>query len=85
MPVPLVPPVQSVQSVPLGRGVPLRRRPIKQRHPFDIYADQLDTLRDLALEERKLGGMGSMSAMVREALDDFIAKRTGLAATAPPQ
>jgi hypothetical protein len=45
---------------------------MKQRHPFDIYQDQYDTLKQMALEERKQGGVGSMSAMVREALDSFI-------------
>jgi hypothetical protein len=47
---------------------------MKQRHPFDIYADQLDSLRERSLEERKQGGIGSMSAMVREAIDDYLAK-----------
>ncbi len=47
---------------------------MKQRHPFDIYNDQYDALKQLALEDRMRGGVGSMSAMVREAIDDFIAK-----------
>jgi len=47
---------------------------MKQRHPFDIYNDQYDALKQLALEDRMRGGAGSMSAMVREAIDDFIAK-----------
>jgi len=33
------------------------------------------TLQQLALEERMRGGIGSMSAMVREAIDDLIKKR----------
>src|SRR5882762_5828884 len=45
------------------RGTPPRRK-IKQRHPFDIYEDQLEELRKISLEERMLGGVGSMSAMV---------------------
>jgi hypothetical protein len=48
---------------------------MKQRHPFDIYQDQYDSLQRLALEERKQGGVGSMSAMVREALDWIIAEK----------
>ena len=52
---------------------PVRR--MKIRHPFDLYQDQVETLRQLALEERKRGEQGSMSAMVREAIDTFIAKR----------
>jgi hypothetical protein len=46
---------------------------MKSRHPFDIYQDQYEALRELSLEERKQGGIGSMSAMVRQALDTFIA------------
>jgi hypothetical protein len=52
---------------------------MKQRHPFDIYHDQYETLKQLAEDERRQGGVGSMSAMVREAIDKFIAtqKRKG--------
>lgn len=76
-----VPPTTPSDPVPPVRGVPLvplptaRKRIIKQRHPFDIYQDQYDALRDLATEDRKQGGFGSMSAMVREALDTLIAQR----------
>jgi hypothetical protein len=48
---------------------------MKQRWPVDIYQDQYDSLKQLSLEERKQGGIGSMSAMVREALDKLIAER----------
>jgi hypothetical protein len=48
---------------------------MKSRHPFDIYEDQYHSLLDLSLQERMQGGKGSMSAMVREALDAFIEKR----------
>ena len=50
---------------------PVRR--FTRRHAFDIYDDQLASLRQLALEERMDGGTGSMSQMVREAIDRFIA------------
>ena len=67
----IVPPVLPVRDVP----PPLSdRRKMKQRHPFDIYNDQYEELKQLALEDRMRGGAGSMSAMVREAIDDFIAK-----------
>lgn len=59
--------------VPPVRGT--SRRKIKTRHPFDIYEDQVETLRQLSYEDRMRGGTGSQSAMVREAIDDFIAKR----------
>ncbi len=45
------------------------------RHPFEVYQDQLEDLRQLALEERMRGEIGSMSLMVREALDRLIAER----------
>ena len=67
-----VPPVRGVPLVPPAKGA---KRIMKQRHPFDIYRDQYDALQELALEERKQGGIGSMSAMVREALDTLIATR----------
>ena len=70
-----VPPVRVVPPVPRVRDVPPTKRIMKQRHPFDIYQDQYQALQELALEERKQGGIGSMSAMVREALDQLIAAR----------
>jgi hypothetical protein len=60
-----------------GRGVlpvPTSKRKIKSRHAFDIYEDQVEVLQKLSLEDRMRGGAGSMSAMVREAIDDYIAK-----------
>lgn len=49
-------------------------RKMKPRHAFDIYQDQFETLRQLALEDRMRGGPGSMSAMVRRAIDDYISQ-----------
>jgi hypothetical protein len=66
-PVRPVPPVREIPS-----AIPARRK-IKPRHPFDIYEDQDAALRELAVEDRMRGGSGSMSRMVREAIDDFIA------------
>ena len=80
-PVPPVPPVRVVPSALLERPVrpvlpvPPKKRIMKQRHPSDIYQDQYDSLKQLADEERRQGGVGSMSAMVRAALDIYIAKR----------
>jgi hypothetical protein len=70
-PVPVVPPVLPVPPVP---GVP-PKRVMKERWPVNIYHDQYRSLKDLAAEERKQGGLGSMSAMVREAIDKLIAER----------
>jgi hypothetical protein len=53
---------------------PMRKRKIKSRHSFDVYEDQVEKLQRLALDDRMRGGAGSMSAMVREAIDDYISK-----------
>lgn len=45
------------------------------RRTFDLYEDQLAYLTRASLEDRLAGGEGSMNAMVRAALDAFIAKR----------
>jgi hypothetical protein len=67
--------MRPAQSIQAGKETP--RRKIKTRHPFDIYEDQLEELRKLSMEDRMQGGFGSMSAMVREALDAYIAKKRG--------
>jgi hypothetical protein len=51
------------------------KRPVKPRHGFDIYVDQYEQLVKWSNDEKLQGGTGSMSAMAREALDDYIAKR----------
>lgn len=48
---------------------------IKQRHSFEYFLDQIESLQGFALDEKQRGEQGSMSAMVREALDAYIAKR----------
>ncbi len=65
-------PVRVVREVP---PVPPVKRVMKQRHPFDIYRDQYEALQELALEERRRGGVGSMSAMVRAAIDRLIEEK----------
>ena len=47
------------------------------RRGFEWYAYQLRTLKKLSLKEQMAGKPGSMSAMVREALDDYLKKRAG--------
>jgi hypothetical protein len=68
-------PVRQTHSISAGAESPKRK--IKTRHPFDIYEDQLEELRKLSMEDRMQGGFGSMSAMVRAALDAYIAKKRG--------
>jgi hypothetical protein len=61
---------------PYGRtGVRTDGRRTITRYAFEIYQDQVETFRHLALEEKMRGGKGSMSEMVREALDAYIAKK----------
>jgi hypothetical protein len=43
--------------------------------PFEIYQDQHASLKRFSLEEQGRGEKGSMSQMVREALDAYISKR----------
>ena len=45
------------------------------RIPFEIYRDQHASLKRFSLEEQTRGEKGSMSQMVREALDMYIANR----------
>ncbi len=46
-------------------------RRIITRNSFEIYEDQMDNLRRAAYEEKMQGGVGSMSKMVREAIDKY--------------
>jgi hypothetical protein len=48
------------------------KRKIKVRHGFDVYEDQLARLREMAGDDLKHGGRGSMSALVRDALDEYL-------------
>ncbi len=45
------------------------------RRGFEWYAYQLRKLKKLSLKEQMEGKPGSMSAMLREALDDYLKKR----------
>jgi hypothetical protein len=74
------PPVAEAKNIPVPpvRVVPPflpKKRVMKQRHPFNIYQDQYDSLKELSVEDRKQGGIGSMSAMVREAIDNLISSK----------
>ena len=44
-------------------------------HAFEFFQDQLETLKSFSLDEQLRGEKGSMSQMVREAIDAYIAKR----------
>lgn len=59
---------------PYGRTGIRGRRNIK-RYAFEFFQDQLDTLKQFSIEEQIRGESGSMSRMVREAIDAYLAKR----------
>jgi len=44
------------------------------RNSFEVYEDQMDSLRDRSYQEKRAGKLGSMSAMVREAIDAYLKK-----------
>jgi len=46
------------------------------RRTFDFYEEQIAYLKQASLREQLKGKEGSMNAMVREAIDDWIKKRT---------
>jgi hypothetical protein len=46
------------------------------RRTFDFYEEQIAYLKQESLREQLEGKEGSMNAMVREAIDEWIAKRT---------
>lgn len=70
---------------PYGRtGVRTDRTDVRRtitRYAYEVYQDQIETFRQLALEDKLRGGRGSMSEMIREALDDYIAKKRNTIST----
>ena len=46
------------------------------RNSFEIFEDQMDSLRDRSYQEKRAGKIGSMSAMVREAIDAYLKKNS---------
>ena len=50
-------------------------RRVITRYAFEFYLDQIEDLRRISLEDKLQGERGSMSEMVREAIDQYIAKR----------
>ncbi len=54
---------------------PQKRR--VRRWAYDLYEDQVDAVRMLAGKAMLKGEKGSASALVREALDDFMTRKTG--------
>src|SRR5688572_17302623 len=68
-------PSPSPYPSPFNQPSPKAARKIKDRHPFDIYEDQYESLKRIADEERAQGLPGSMNRMVREGIDMYLAAR----------
>jgi hypothetical protein len=71
---------QPSQAIPerVNARTPVRPngKRIITRNSFEIYEDQMDALRKLSLQAKMEGKLGSMSQMVREALDAYIKDKT---------
>jgi hypothetical protein len=67
-------PTARPQGEPTGR--PADNRRILVRRGFEWYEDQLNALKRLSIQEQIEGKQGSMSAMVREALDEYLQKKS---------
>lgn len=71
---------QAVQQQPERPNASTPERPngrrIITRNSFEVYEDQMDSLRDRSYQEKRVGKLGSMSAMVREAIDAYLKKNS---------
>jgi len=52
---------------------PVRRQ--LTRYAFEFFQDQVEELRRISLEDKMQGEKGSMSEMVREAIDAYLAQK----------
>ncbi len=77
---PVIQEEQANQAKPVRASARTPVRPngkrIITRNAFEIYEDQMNSLRKLSLEEKMNGKPGSMSAMVREAIDVYLEKKS---------
>jgi hypothetical protein len=71
-----VPAPQAERTLRPPRSPRTPQRRFMVRHAFEVYQDQVEELRQLALEDRMSGGVGSMSQMVREAVDKLLRDRS---------
>jgi hypothetical protein len=75
-----MPMIEPKQQLPERANAPTGQRPIGKRiitrNSFEIYEDQMGSLRTLSYQEKMEGKLGSMSGMVREAIDNYLQKRT---------
>jgi hypothetical protein len=75
-PQPQSPQQQKHEILPERPNVPTPERSnvrrIITRNSFEIYEDQMDALRRRAYQQKMQGELGSMSQMVREAIDKYL-------------
>jgi hypothetical protein len=73
----VTPPAEVIHERPNAR-TPVRPngKRIITRNSFEIYEDQMDALRKLSLQEKMEGKLGSMSQMVRDAIDAYLKPKT---------
>jgi hypothetical protein len=72
---PLLPKEQNAPERAFGpTGERANGRRIITRNSFEIFEDQMDSLRERSFQDKRRGKLGSMSAMVRDAIDDFLRK-----------
>lgn len=67
----------DIRTVERTEDRPSRRYPVREkiRHSFDVYADQLISLRELAIEQEKLFGERVLIGdLVQQAIDMLITK-----------
>jgi hypothetical protein len=76
----IIPTTESKQLVSERANATTGQRPngkrIITRNSFEIYEDQMGSLRKISYQEKMEGKLGSMSGMVREAIDNYLRTRT---------
>jgi hypothetical protein len=69
-------PKQHIQDTPeranAPTGVRANGKRIITRNSFEIFEDQMDSLRERSFQDKRQGKLGSMSAMVRDAIDEYL-------------
>ncbi len=69
------PPQATPERVNARTPVRPNGKRIITRNSFEIYEDQMDSLRKLSLQDKMEGKLGSMSQMVREAIDTYLKQK----------
>ena len=71
-------PAQLVTHERVNARSPVRPngKRIITRNSFEIYEDQMDSLRKISLQEKMEGKLGSMSQMVRDAIDGYLKEKS---------